>query len=209
MALYCNHCEITVKTEEVANYTVDRTDDPTDKEKFSLEKCPECQNPILTKSTIVYVADEFFFGEATKLYPADEFYISPDLPITIKHALLESIRCFRAKSYTATAIMCRRTIEGFCEIKQARETNLFKSLEKLKNLGVINEQLHEWANQLRLVGNEAAHDISIEFSQVDAKDILDFTIAILDFTYSFKDKFDSFKARRTAQNNNNNNNSGN
>ncbi len=78
---------------------------------------------------------------------------------------------------------------------KVKTLTLAKSIRRLKDEGVINEQLFEWANQLRLVGNEAAHNINSEFSGIDAKDILDFTIAILDFTYSFKDKFDKFKER--------------
>ena len=68
--------------------------------------------------------------------------------------------------------------------------NLALSIKKLKDEGVINEQLFDWADELRLAGNKAAHNIDNNFDSLDAKDILDFTIAILDFTYSFKDKFD-------------------
>ena len=63
---------------------------------------------------------------------------------------------------------------------------------------IINHQLFEWANELRLSGNEAAHNIESTFTNNDAKDILDFTIAILDYSYSFQDKFLKFKERRNS-----------
>jgi len=91
--------------------------------------------------------------------------------------------------------MCRRTLEGFCSIKGVKEQNLAASIKKLKEDGIINEQLYEWADELRLAGNEAAHNIDNDVDSLVAKDIFDFTIAILDFTYSFKDKFDRFKNR--------------
>ena len=76
-----------------------------------------------------------------------------------------------------------------------KEKNLALSIKKLKEDGIINDQLYDWADQLRLAGNKAAHNIAKNVESLDAKDILDFTIAILDFTYSFKDKFDKFKNR--------------
>jgi hypothetical protein len=75
---------------------------------------------------------------------------------------------------------------------------LAKAITILKDEEIINEQLFEWANELRLSGNEAAHNIQSTFSNQDAKDILDFTIAILDFSYSFQEKFNQFKQRREA-----------
>ena len=118
----------------------------------------------------------------------------------LKESLSESIRCYRSRANTASVLMCRKTIESFCHIKESKERDLSKSLLTLKNNGHINEQLYEWANELRLSGNEAAHDIHSKFSKKDARDILDFTIAILDFSYSFKTKFDEFKARRIVSN---------
>lgn len=91
--------------------------------------------------------------------------------------------------------MCRKTLESFCILKEVKEKNLAVSIKKLKEKGIINEQLFDWADELRLAGNKAAHSINHDFEESDAKDILDFTIAILDFTYSFKDKFDKFKER--------------
>jgi len=55
------------------------------------------------------------------------------------------------------------------------------------------------SDELRISGNEAAHDIKIGFSHEDARDILDFTIAILDFIYSYKIKFELFKSRKERQ----------
>lgn len=98
--------------------------------------------------------------------------------------------------------MCRRAIEGFCQLQGVSENNLQKAIQKLKENNIINDQIFEWANELRISGNEAAHKISSTFSNADAKDILDFTIAILDYSYSFQEKFKKFKQRRNAVTNN-------
>jgi predicted LPLAT superfamily acyltransferase len=71
-----------------------------------------------------------------------------------------------------------------------------KSLEKMKNDGLIDDRLYEWADTLRLAGNEAAHDVNVTVSRDDARDMLEFTNAILDYLFSFCDKFERFKLRR-------------
>ena len=87
-------------------------------------------------------------------------------------------------------------LSGFCAENGTTKRSLAANLEELRDSGTITDQLFEWATALRLSGNEAAHDVSVTFSEEDAKDLLDFTVAILDFTYSFRVKFEAFLARR-------------
>jgi hypothetical protein len=195
MIAECDNCIANVQVEEVGSYTNHSPYDPMDSVKYTFCKCSQCLSPILVEQRLTYAFDQSEWSLPKKIYPGSQFHINPVIPEELQQSLAESIKCHMAEAHTATAIMCRRTIEGFCQIKGSNERTLDKSIKKLKEDGIINEQLYEWANQLRLVGNEAAHNISATFSAVDAKDILDFTIAILDFTYSFKDKFDKFKDR--------------
>jgi hypothetical protein len=195
MIFQCPNCLILVDAKEVGTYINTNPYDPTDSDKFTLCKCSQCSSPSLIHQRYIYTFDEFKFGSPTVLYPNNEFRINPTIPNKLKTALMESVQCYQAEAFTATVIMCRRTLEGFAEIKGIKEKTLDKSILKLREKSIINEQLYEWANELRLSGNEAAHNIDSSFIGMDAKDILDFTIAILDFTFSFKEKFDAFKIR--------------
>jgi hypothetical protein len=202
MLIECDFCNATVEAQLIADYTQHMEWDWTQSLKFSLCRCSQCSSPLLVKQEYEMTHEyDLEWGKPEKIYPNNLFHINPIIPEQLQKALLECIQCFRGHAYTATTIMCRRTIEGFCLLKGIREKSLDKSIQKLKENGVINDQLFEWANQLRLAGNEAAHNIKSEFTDIDAKDVLDFTIAILDFTYSFKDKFDKFKARLSKQEN--------
>lgn len=199
MVLECSSCSVTVSAAIVASYVDENPYDWMDSTKYSLCRCPECQSPILVKQRNDYNDIEgSYWRPPSILFPGNMFHINPVIPEDLRKALLECIQCYKAQSYTATVIMSRRTLEGFCLIKGVKEKNLEKSIKKLNEIGHINSQLYEWANELRLAGNEAAHNIESEFSPIDAKDILDFTIAILDFTFSFKDKFERFKQRIKA-----------
>lgn len=197
MLLDCDNCNARVQVVQVGSFANTNSEDFLDHIQYTLYRCPNCESPILIEEEYEYDGQDLYWKLKGKLYPNTLFHINPVIPEQLQKALLESIQCYKAKANTATVIMCRRTLEGFCSVKGIEEGNLDKNIKRLRDEGFINEQLYEWANELRLSGNEAAHNIDSEFSSLDSKDILDFTIAILDFTYSFKDKFDKFKARRS------------
>ncbi len=195
MLIECVNCEVTVDGEVIGQYIIPNSNDPMDEYQYTFVKCPKCFEPVLMKSDTIFELNKLEWGTPYRIFPINLFHVNPFIPEVLRNALIESINCCKSGAYTATAIMCRRVIEGFCILKEVREENLGKSLTKLKEKGIINDQMYDWANQLRLTGNEAAHNIHSCFNKGDAKDILDFTIAILDFSYSFKDKFDNFLKR--------------
>lgn len=197
MLIECPNCSFKFEANVLSEYSTEGFHDPIDAYKYTFSSCEKCEIPLLIEQERGWNNGVGLYWSNPKIiYPNSEFHINPVIPEILRQSLFESINCYQAKSYTATTIMCRRTIEGFCFLKNIQEKNLAISIEKLKEKGIINDQLYEWANELRLVGNEAAHNINIKFTPIDAKDALDFTIAILDYTYSFKEKFDKFKNRR-------------
>jgi len=204
MILECANCSLVVEGDVLCDYSLVNPEDIIEAFKYTFAKCPKCDSPILFVQEREVDINSIYWGDIKILHPQTDFHINPVIPDKIRETIVESVQCYRAKAYTATTIMCRRAIEGFCTIKGIKENNLALSIKKLKADGIINEQLFEWANELRLLGNEAAHNIDVSFTATDARDTLDFTIAILDFTYSFKDKFEKFKNRlrrgREAQN---------
>lgn len=95
--------------------------------------------------------------------------------------------------------MCRRTLEGICAHHKIQEGNLAKSLKKLKDDGVIEQRLFEWAESLRDVGNEAAHDVDARVSKEEARDLIDFTRALVEYIFTLTETFKKFKARRAER----------
>ena len=176
------HCScITTDLSNIVKNKIEQTNSV----KYSLVKCPDCNEPILLKSGLVYEINQFVWA----------------IPEKLRHALIECLKCYRISSFDATALMCRKVLEMFCVLKgvKIRGSNLKTAIHKLRENDIINEQLFAWAESLRDIGNKAAHDIDTNFTSQDAKDILDFTIAILDFTYSFKEKFEKFQLRNKKQ----------
>jgi hypothetical protein len=61
---------------------------------------------------------------------------------------------------------------------------------------LIDGRLFKWSDLMRAAGNQAAHGVGLSIQQPDAKDILEFTNAIMDYLFSFRDRFEEFKRRR-------------
>ena len=189
MILECTSCEALVNAEMLYSYV--RQSDEVELHNYVLLKCPNCDGPLL-------VDDNFWLG-AVRLYPPTDDRVNPALPDPLKNAYKEAIACFKSKAYTATAIMCRKTLEGICVVHGVKGGNLVKSLKDLMDKGVIESRLFEWADALRISGNEAAHDVNVTTSPEDARDILEFTNALLEYVFTFRDKFEEFKKRRAGK----------
>ena len=194
MLTECKNCQATVDAKVVGSY------DAIDEEignpvRFTLAKCPRCEAPLL-------LAQEDFgngWDEPGRIFPPRDDLVGWAIPEKIRNAYVEAVRCFNGKAFTASAIMCRKTLEGVCQQHGVSASNLKKSLATLKENGVIEGRLFEWADELRLAGNEAAHDVNVEVQSRDAGDIIEFTKALLEYVYTFREKFEEFKQRRSKK----------
>jgi Domain of unknown function (DUF4145) len=195
MLLECSTCSATVEAQEIASYL---DDDESNNcipgpGKWTFARCPRCTLPLL--------AVQYDFGDGhdadwpTRVYPPRDRQLGMSVPKSIRIAFDEATVCFKAKAYTASAIMCRKTLEGLCDEHGVKEKNLSLSLKKLKEAGVIEARIFEWAEALRTLGNEAAHGVSSAISLQDAKDILEFTEALAEYVFTYRDKFESFQKR--------------
>lgn len=90
--------------------------------------------------------------------------------------------------------MCRKTLEGICAEHGVKGNDLVKSLKDLKDKGIIENRLYEWADALPISGNEAAYDVNATISSEDAQDVLEFTNALLEYIFTFRDKFEELKS---------------
>ncbi|HLD39511.1 MAG TPA: DUF4145 domain-containing protein [Candidatus Nanoarchaeia archaeon] len=191
MLLECNYCEAAVDAKVLNSY------DCFDEEmvipiRYIFLQCPRCSSPFLAYQ------EDYGNGwdEPTRLFPPRDKEVNPSLPESIRNAYKEARSCFKGKNYTAAIIMCRKTLEGVCCVHGIKARNLSLGLKEMKSKGIIENRLFEWAEALRIYGNEAAHDVQVIISAQDAKDIVAFTDALLEYVFTFRDKFNEFIERR-------------
>lgn len=192
MILYCKNCPALVDAGFQKYYN---RGDPAEgpPERISFLNCPRCWDPFLVLQEN-YGGDELSDPEI--LYP-QLARLNPNLPKPILAMYSEADACFRARAYTAAAIMCRKTLEGLCAEHGVSGRPLVQQIKELKDRGVIENRLFEWADTLRMSGNEAAHDVAVTVSGEDARDLLEFTNALLEYVFTFREKFEAFQKRRS------------
>jgi hypothetical protein len=193
MLLDCVHCHAVMDMIVLHEYAAGGEDGPVF--QFSLLKCPRCNTPSLTQRMESFHDNEWDLPE--RLYPAPEAALSPNLPKPIRDAFEEARACARAGAHTAAAIMCRKTLEGICAQHGHRGVNLAKSLASMRDAGIIENRLFEWADALRMYGNPP-HDVDVTVPAQDARDLLEFGHALIEYVFTYRDKFEAFRARRGA-----------
>ena len=100
---------------------------------------------------------------------------SENIPERIKSTFQEALSCHASGSYVASAIMVRRTLEEICEDKQAQGNNLKARITDLEKKIVVPKELLDAMDELRLLGNDAAH---IEAKQFDNISSVELEVAI-------------------------------
>lgn len=191
MLVECEHCEATVDAEILEGYEHHGPPEDGPPSRFNFGRCPRCSAPFLIGQTDWGRG----FEDAWRMFPADRV-LSYSIPEPIRDAYSEALKCHRVKAHAAAAIMCRKTVEGLCVAHGITSPNLATSLKMLRDQGIIESRLFEWADALRLSGNEAAHGVALAVPAEDAKDILEFTNALLEYVFTFRDRFAAFQERR-------------
>lgn len=205
--VFCPTCNILVSARIVASgfgsYRSDATN-PIDEvdaeyhgERYFVALCPRCSAPFLGRTSIWGVPGEFeTISEDKILFPAPAGASVEGLPEPVLRAYEGAIKSFGATLYEPSALMCRRCLEAVCKHFSAPGRDLSQRLDALASSGTIDGTLKEWAHGIRLLGNEAAHDVDVSVTQEDAKDVLDFTEALLLFVFTLRQKHERFQARR-------------
>jgi len=192
MLVDCPRCKAKVNAEEIAEYIGHEEKIDFDV-RYVFLKCASCQEPILTAQ---WRPDkDQIWDSPRRLYPPTR-RVGFRVPAALRRSFREAVGCQESGHYLATALICRRIIEGICKHYLGSIPNLAIGIQKLHEEKIIDERLFEWATALRNDGNLAAHDLDAKITSEDASDIVDFTEAILDYVFVLHDRFRQYVKRR-------------
>jgi hypothetical protein len=131
-------------------------------------------------------------------FPPEVLDFDPsDIPGPIAKSLEEAIQCHAARCYRAAALMVRRVLEELCSERKAQGGNLKERLADLGKVIVMPVDLLAAADQLRLLGNDAAHIEATTYDDIGEKEVrlaIDLTKELLKATYQYKSLVDRLKA---------------
>jgi len=164
--------------------------------RYTYAACSRCDNPMIFHQDWEQWDDEYEIPAPRIIYPSDTKVFGGQIPTPVRIAFEEAETCFKAGAHTASPLMCRRCLEAIAHDQNATGNGLIGKIKDLESKGIITKDFVDWFDMLRQVGNQAAHDVNAAVGLSDAKDTLDFTHAILEFIYTYRQRFDEFRNRR-------------
>lgn len=143
--------------------------------------CPSCRGHVF----VVTEGDRIV--EAYPPFRID--FDASDIPERIVKTLTEALDCHGHNYHIAAAIMVRRTLEEICDNLQAKGKDLKDRIRDLKGRVILPPELFAAMDELRLLGNDAAHIEAKTFEDIGAEELqtaIEFTKEILKGVYQYK-----------------------
>jgi hypothetical protein len=202
LVINCPYCGVMVKTEEKSSIIVQNEDDPTYNQGYFLIQCLSCHHVLFGYiTTYINECNQLVWNTIAEcLWPTSSLgNLSSEIPVTARRDIQDAHKCFTHGIYSATAVLCGRALERLIKEKAGNFT-IAKGLQELKAKGIIEERLYNWAEALRKERNIGAHASEEETTKENAEDIIDFTIAIFDYIYTFSQKYAKYVDRKNISN---------
>jgi uncharacterized protein DUF4145 len=122
-------------------------------------------------------------------YPPERIeFDTTGVPDPIVASLEEAITCHANQCFIAAAIMVRKTLELLCSAQNATGQNLKDRLRSLGSKVVLPADLLTGLDDLRLLGNDAAHIESQAYTKVSQQELdvaIEFTKEVLKAIYQY------------------------
>lgn len=206
--VYCSFCEVRTESKEICSYTkTERVafhsspeDSPYNVTIYTLSVCENCESVFLQEQEFYEIPGDVSALQGERiLFPNEEKQIDKDIPNIVKKAYRNAVKSYTYGLYEPCVIMCRKCLEAICFELGEKKGSLNQRLLNLTKKNAIDTKLVDWANGLRLIGNEAVHDLDIEISKEDANDSIHFIEALLMYIFSLNRRFEEFQRRRKNQ----------
>jgi hypothetical protein len=164
--LRCPACRQRATLESMGGQDVKVVLDAGDLIRVGYRRCPDPNCLAL----LFFVEDTH--GKLLATYPVERIdFDATNVPPPILAALEEAVTCHANQCFVAAAIMVRKTLEELCRDRNAEGANLKERIKMLGTKVVLPTELLEGMDDLRLLGNDAAHIESREYDKVGKEEV--------------------------------------
>jgi hypothetical protein len=140
--------------------------------------------------------------EGTSSYPTERLdFDATNVPQAVAAAFEEAVSCHANQCFIASAMMVRKTLEELCADRGAKGDNLQERIKALGNVVVLPKELLQGVDDLRLLGNAAAHIESREYANVGREEVevgIEFTKEVLKAVYQYSALLGRLRALKKA-----------
>jgi hypothetical protein len=154
--------------------------------------CRNCNQPVI-------VIEEEFIGDKPAKegissgenswqgffwWPYPSISYIEEVPVPLQKIMQEAKVTFAAQCFRSSAVMARRALEAITVDKGETEGSLAQRIRNLVSAGIIDMNLGNWATEIRLIGNTAAHyDPVDDVEKNEANQIIMFIDQLINYTY--------------------------
>jgi hypothetical protein len=116
--------------------------------------------------------------------------IPEHLSDNVAKSYLQALDNIKRQNWIAAGIMFRRTLErAVKELNEKADGMLKSKIDQLGDQHGITQSMKDWAHQVRIIGNDAAHEEE-DIDEKDAKDAWNFTESFLTYSFSLPKKIE-------------------
>jgi hypothetical protein len=163
---------------------------------FAQRRCP---NPDCLAH--VFVVFDEADGVVLAAYPTELIdFDASHIPEAVSESLNEALICHANGAMVAAAIMIRKTLEELCADRGAEGADLKARIASLRTTVVLPQELFDGLDELRLLGNDAAHVESRTYNDVGQEEVevsIDFAREVLKATYQYGAMLDRIRGLRS------------
>lgn len=199
----CRHCGNKTKLDIKASYIVEYRETICCDLNWVILNCCACSKISFGliysgEDTIVYHQDNSIEYEELfeTLFPLNT-YQQTNVPKSV-HQSFEAALKARYLDGSICLIALRRTLEIICKEQGEVEGNLVKKIQNLSLKGILPSILNDASDILRIMGNEAAHGDSIDYSQDVITEMINFTQIIIEYVYALPHRIEKIKIDITS-----------
>ncbi len=195
LSLKCPHCGHNGTFIRLGGNDTCILDDVMRRFYLGIRRCPneKCKGHLFF---VTNYKNDIIFTSPSETIPFD----NDNIPKEISEAFQEAIICHSNNCFIASAIMIRKTLEEICAEREAEGKNLFARLKDLSSKILIPKELIEAMDELRLLGNDAAHIEAQTFNEVGKNEIeisIEFTKEILKAVYQYESLLSKLRSLKT------------
>lgn len=163
--------------------------------------CGKCRFPISIKITGYESNPEKYMGDLTDKWFVDEVWpTSPILeapkhtPKNVARRFLEGEEAYRRQSWNAAVSMYRSALDIATKTmpKIPDKLSFYNRLIWLHDNHFITQQMKDWADHVRIEGNEALHDPD-DFEEADVRPLRVFAETFLRYIYELPGEVAAFR----------------
>lgn len=155
--------------------------------------------PSLLLFEVVYSSGSLWVEDTSHAIPTGSAEPMADLPPEVERDRHEAWARFHAWNYRAAIIMARAAVQRAVRQLNAEGAGLKREIQDLVAKGVITQDLSDFAHEVRIAGDDAAHPEELgQVTRQEAEESLQFLDSFLDVAIAMPERSKRRKEGRKA-----------